>query len=53
MIALEAGDFTFKGFNMGRHEPWGHLTKIVEGDVEFLYVDEHRPLRDPHHLFIA
>lgn len=32
----------------------GHrLTKVVEGDVELLYVDEHGPFGNSDHLFIT
>lgn len=38
---------------MSKNRSEGHLTEIVEGDVEFLYVDEHRTFGNSDHLFIA
>lgn len=30
-----------------------YLTKVVQRDVELLYVDEHRSFWNPDHLFIT
>lgn len=36
-----------------KHQIECYLTKVVKGDIEFLYVDEHRSFRNSDHLFIA
>lgn len=36
-----------------KHQLEYHLTKVVEGDVEFLYVDKHWSFRNPDHLLIT